>query len=312
MGLLAAAGAGGMILGAAGTLVSANSADARKRHLTDIANTPGVNINDVYGDALGGMEQNQGRAEGVASRTNKFANQQLIDSLNQSIPGYSALQAKRSAVASDMLNGSIPADVAQQIQRNTAARALSGGYGGSQAGSNLTARDLGLTSLDLINRGQQYTSGILSSTPLARLQNSSDLLNIGAGDVLNTRSAERAKRLDMLTGVSQMPGKGDIWAQYLQNTGASLSGVATGGGGAGGAAKGTANAAGILGAFCWVAREVYGPTNHRWVMFRSWLSHDAPKWLYRVYATFGYRYARFISDKPTLKAATRWMMDQAI
>lgn len=311
MGLIAA-GVAGAALGAAGTWAAGNSADARKRHLTDIANTPGVNINDVYGDALGGMEQNQGRAEGIASRTNKFANQQLIDSLNQSIPGYSALQAKRSAIASDLLNGSIPADVAQQIQRNTAARALSGGYGGSQAASNLTARDLGLTSLDLINRGQQYTSGILSSTPLARLQNSSDLLNIGAGDVLNTRSAERAKRLDMLTGVSQMPGKGDIWAQYLQNTGSNLSGIASAGGGGAGGGGGGASAAGILGAFCWVAREVYGPTNHRWVMFRSWLNHDAPNWLYRLYATFGYRYSRFISDKPMLKAATRWLMDQAI
>lgn len=51
------------------------------------------------------------------------------------------------------LRGEIPQDVRDQIGRSSAFRALSGGYAGSPMASALTARDLGLTSLDLTKRG---------------------------------------------------------------------------------------------------------------------------------------------------------------
>jgi hypothetical protein len=63
---------------------------------------------------------------------------------------------------------------------------------------------------------------------------------------------------------------------------------------------------------CWVAREVYGETNPRWLLFRAWLLTEAPDWLRELYLAHGAEFATWIHDKPLLKAAIRTLMDQAI
>ena len=54
-----------------------------------------------------------------------------------------------------LLRGEIPTDVGQQIARTSAAAGFRGGFQGSKLGGNLTARDLGLTSLGLQQTGLQ-------------------------------------------------------------------------------------------------------------------------------------------------------------
>jgi hypothetical protein len=72
-------------------------------------------------------------------------------------------------------------------------------------------------------------------------------------------------------------------------------------------------AAGIGGnPFCWVARVVYGESNPRWLLFRSWLTGDAPHWLRDVYASHGEAFAAWIQHKPAGKALVRLLMDRAI
>lgn len=87
--------------------------------------------------------------------TNYLAQQQ--ESL---LPGFGANLAKGESdtgtllnQAGSLLSGDLPPDVLSQIQRSDAYGALSGGYAGSQMSHNLTARDLGLTSLDLMKQG---------------------------------------------------------------------------------------------------------------------------------------------------------------
>jgi hypothetical protein len=72
---------------------------------------------------------------------------------------------------------------------------------------------------------------------------------------------------------------------------------------------GTLGSAWIL---CWVAREVYGKGNPEWFMFRLWLQHDAPKWFKKLYGKYGKQYAKFISNKPLFKWATKKFMDYII
>lgn len=83
-------------------------------------------------------------------------------------------------------------------------------------------------------------------------------------------------------------------------------GSAIGGGLTGGLSKG--------GAFvkCWVAREVYGNDNPQWLLFRAWLTEDAPRWFHDLYVRFGERFARWVSDKPKLKSVIKKFMDKAI
>ena len=64
--------------------------------------------------------------------------------------------------------------------------------------------------------------------------------------------------------------------------------------------------------FCWVAREVYGPSDTNWVKFRIWMRENAPSWLYEMYVKHGKSFAGFISDKPKIKYIIRYFMDKAI
>ena len=63
------------------------------------------------------------------------------------------------------------------------------------------------------------------------------------------------------------------------------------------------------GGFCWVAREVYGDADPRWLLFRTWLLTEAPVWLREAYGTHGEAFAAWIHDKPVMKAAVRNAMD---
>ena len=68
------------------------------------------------------------------------------------------------------------------------------------------------------------------------------------------------------------------------------------------------NIAGAAIMACWVAREVYGIENPKWLEFREWMLNDAPSWLRNLYLKYGERTAKFISNKPRLKSIIRkWM-----
>jgi len=75
---------------------------------------------------------------------------------------------------------------------------------------------------------------------------------------------------------------------------------------------GTAGKLGSLAALCWVAREVYGEHNPAWKMFRMWMFTESPSWFFNLYKNYGERFAKFISDKPRIKARIRIWMDSKI
>jgi hypothetical protein len=63
---------------------------------------------------------------------------------------------------------------------------------------------------------------------------------------------------------------------------------------------------------CWVAREVYGIDNPKWLEFREWMLNDSPSWFRKLYIKFGERFAAFISNKPRIKSIIRKWMDTRI
>ncbi len=93
--------------------------------------------------------------------------------------------------------------------------------------------------------------------------------------------------------------------------GGGMGGGGMGGGGMGGGGMGGGMGGGGMG-MCWVAREVYGHENPKWLQFRDWLRSDAPRWLHDAYAAHGEEFALWIHDKPAAKSAVRLLMDQAI
>ena len=67
--------------------------------------------------------------------------------------------------------------------------------------------------------------------------------------------------------------------------------------------------AGIL---CWVAREVYGEENPRWLMFREWMLTKASDNLRNYYIKYGEKIAKSIRNKPKIKNIIRNWMDRKI
>lgn len=92
-------------------------------------------------------------SQGLVSGVNQFTRDQIQQMLEQAIPGFQKIAGSASSTISDLLAGKIPGDVQQAVQSASAARAVGGGYGGTGMHSNLVARDLGLTSLDLTGKG---------------------------------------------------------------------------------------------------------------------------------------------------------------
>lgn len=111
-------------------------------------------------------------AKKLAKRVNIFHTNELRKMLERSIPQFQSIMASGSQRTmdllteqnfADMLAGKIPQDVSDAVFNSGASRAIGGGYGGSEMHRNLVARDLGLTSLDLIGKGAQLTSDAISS-----------------------------------------------------------------------------------------------------------------------------------------------------
>jgi len=69
---------------------------------------------------------------------------------------------------------------------------------------------------------------------------------------------------------------------------------------------------GTGGVFCWVAREVYGEDNPKWLQFREWMLTKASDNLRNFYAEYGERIAESIRNKPKIKSIIRKWMDSKI
>lgn len=104
--------------------------------------------------AIAGNEAALPALERTGSRINQYNQSELDKMLNVSFGGYyDKIRKSIGKNTAEMAAGMIPDDVRDAIGRNTAGRSLYGGYGGTGMARNLTARDLGLTSLDLMTKG---------------------------------------------------------------------------------------------------------------------------------------------------------------
>ena len=212
-----------------GGLLSGNAASKAKRELRQIADTPGLDI----GASIAEARRYAPETQAAEMQRNTFNRAELDRLLEASIPGYAAGQKQRTGTAMSLMRGELPPDVEAAVMRSGAGRALEGGFGGSAAGRNLVARDLGRTSLDLMNLGGQQFQGILGSTPQSRMAD----YDITPGDVIGLRGNERSERIGLRTNAATAPGKTAVWGQTATGMGKSLMELA---GSIGGVAAGRA------------------------------------------------------------------------
>jgi hypothetical protein len=105
----------------------------------------------------------------LASYINSI-NRQGQTAANQArIPGAVGLEAQSSANIGSELQGQLPADVLRLIQQQGAERGVATGSPGSPNSNAAYLQALGLTSLDLTQRGQQNLTGAYARNPAAPL-----------------------------------------------------------------------------------------------------------------------------------------------
>jgi hypothetical protein len=314
-------------------------------------------------------------AEPEARRLSDLTADQIESLMRRTTPNFDSLTTGISGTIEDFSRGRIPKDVSELVMRSDAAKALAGGFAGTGMHAALTARDLGLTSLDLIGKGisaaqswlqssqslyapamATYQSMFITPTQQAafsveerntqfqrswmkeQIKAMPDPVMRGLHDTIMSLAVaylggnyqsqnpqqNYAQAGSGVTGprygaASYEPGGWNEYQGFDWSNPSNYGGgpAAAGGAGVGGAeaaagAMGGGGMGAAMGFMCWVARECYGVTNPRWMIFRQWMIFFAPWWFFNLYLKHGERFARWLKNKPRLKSVIRRWMDSKI
>ena len=99
--------------------------------------------------------ENVSKFASLADTLSQTAQKTRMDMLATADPRALELSAQVDEIASASLGGRIDSETQANLARSGAMRALQGGFAGGEMQRNLEARDLGLTALDLQNRGAE-------------------------------------------------------------------------------------------------------------------------------------------------------------
>lgn len=259
---------------------------------------------EVYGESLL-----------LGKRTNK-----LEQELSPDV--YATRKGLESQVRDDLEGGGQLTDAIQrEAMKAGLIQALGAGTGGSSAGDATVANVLGRAVINRRDMNQAKAGAFLNANrqPIAGISpgDIAGITNqIGQGYV-DSRNMYKTGLQGNELGVNNAGN--DRWQQALSasikeainNANAVNQGNANSMKFYTDMVQSVASAAGAAAA-CWVAREVYGNDNPRWILFRYWLFNKGPAWFRKLYLKFGERFAAWISTKPRIKQLIRFWMDQKI
>lgn len=216
----------GQIMGDIGSIMSANEASRKKANIKRKIETEDVplDVDAVTGEAITTATKNQTGVQAMEKSQNTFNLSEIQRLMRESVPGYDEIIGSQSAAIQSYLKGELPADVQAQVLRKSAGKSLMGGYSGSQMHTNLTARDLGLTSLDLQTMGMTKSNEFRSSIPMAKLADYSNYLGLDASQLVDLRQAEKNRHTDLLLAAEGMPTYNDVISGRLISAGDRLAG----------------------------------------------------------------------------------------
>lgn len=174
-----------------------------------------INIDEEQRAALAANQNILPQAQALAGDVNQFNQDQLESLYGQALPGYDRIKQQVSDNISSMTRGELPDDVVNEIYRRSSSQAYAGGFGGTPLGRNLTSRDLGLTSLDLMGRGQDSAQKWLSTTVAPQMDVTS--MFISPMQRIGVRTAERDTQFNRDWMSSQVSALGTVGQQAARN-----------------------------------------------------------------------------------------------
>lgn len=123
-----------------------------------------IDANQVQRDTITGNTSALPQIENLAQLVNLFSQDEWDKALERAMPGYQGQKSVISKNILDLSEGKIPTDISDQVQNSAAVRALDSGYAGSGMHRDLVARDLGLTSLNVMQKGLDSMNTWLART----------------------------------------------------------------------------------------------------------------------------------------------------
>lgn len=208
----------------------------------EIPNYVPTDITEQQRKALRGNVENLPFGEDLAAKTNQFNEDEILKIFRQLNPSFDQTQANTQHNLLDMSRGILPQDVVDQELAGNAAWGINSGVGsGSGMGGARSARNLGLTSLDLINKSIPLISGYNASersTMMPKLYDpSQDFLSPETAistDLTNQGNIYQNRLLQAKTKAAPDPAMAGIGDAFITDESDILGAVGSAAGGAGG------------------------------------------------------------------------------
>jgi hypothetical protein len=111
---------------------------------------------DIDAEQLAAIKANKAAldpAKALSEDASKAELGTLIARLEQALPGYSAMKGKGTQIIDDMLNARVGQDVWDNIRGKAASDLIGGKFGGAGMANMNSLKTLGLTSLDMQQKG---------------------------------------------------------------------------------------------------------------------------------------------------------------
>lgn len=143
----------GIGLHMAGTVMSADEQARVAKIMRNLPLFQTVDASQVTGDTMADLNRYMPELQAAEASKNQFNIEQLQNMYASMVPEYAKYREAIGRNLGDLAMGKIPKDVADRVQNMAASRAVAGGYAGSGLHRNLVARDLGLTSMDVMSQG---------------------------------------------------------------------------------------------------------------------------------------------------------------
>lgn len=129
---------------------------------------------------IGFNEQNMGRFANMAREASLADQQTRFEMLDAAIPAWRKERDQAAQINESLMQGSLTNEIQGNLARDSAYTALQGGFGGSGVARAARARDLGLTTLQLQQTGQDNArawQGLLADIALPAQTTTADMLD---------------------------------------------------------------------------------------------------------------------------------------
>jgi hypothetical protein len=182
-----------------------------------LSGTPSVDAAAEAQRSVAFNMQNLGNFAQIADQISQSAVETRARMLASADPRGVELSQIADENAAALMSGRIASDVQANLARSGAMRALQGGFGAdSGMGRNLAARDLGLTSLDLMRQG----TGMYDAQRRLNFDTRVDGLQTNAADILTNNGLSSQQALNTATDNAARQQQSNLAAAELGLTGA--------------------------------------------------------------------------------------------